>query len=209
LHKERLKIIDKETVEQWRSDVTGLDTEYKAETTRLANEIWIESRRLNPRTTCLGTDVRGNTYWLFASRRTVAREFGGFVTIQSPSPSLPTGEDPAKRETEEDEDDAYSDLPGWWYVDTAKDVRHLAKWVMSLAAKAAADKQERIAEAKALARMTGSPNGRGQRFAVEVVSPVKLKKVKGRKAVEDAGVVDTRVLVEELVHAAEWIEERY
>lgn len=202
-------MIDKESVDQWRAEITDLDTEYKTESARLANEIWIESRRMNPRTTCLGTDVKGNTYWLFTSRTTVAREFGGFVTIQSPSACLPTGEDPEKGTVEEDEDDAYSDLPGWWYVDSAKDVRHLAKWVMSLAAKAAADKQERIAEAKA--RMAGSPNGMGQRFAVEVVSPVKLKKARGpgKKAVEDAGIVDTRVLVEELVHAAEWIEERY
>ena len=32
---------------------------------------------------------------------------------------------------------------------------------------------------------------------------------KGRKVVEYVGIVDARVLGEELVHAAEWIEERF
>jgi len=102
--------------------------------------------------------------------------------------------------------DGYSDLGGWWYVDGAADVRQLAKWTVYCAAKAATDKERRIAEAK-----SRSPNKRGQTSATEVISPMKLKTRpgKGKKVVEDAGLVDTRVLAEELVHAAEWIEERY
>jgi len=102
--------------------------------------------------------------------------------------------------------DGYSDLGGWWYVDRAADVRQLAKWTVHCAAQAATDKERRITEAK-----SRSPNKRAQTSATEVISPVKLKTRpgKGKKVVEDAGLVDTRVLAEELIHAAEWIEERY
>lgn len=78
---------------------------------------------------------------------------------------------------------------------------------MYLAARAAAHKE--IGLRKGSAR--GSPNKLGQLFAVEVPSPGRMKERpgKGRKVVEYVGIVDARVLGEELVHAAEWIEERF
>jgi hypothetical protein len=206
--------MDRDLVIQWKEQLTEIDNNCKSETTRLANELWIESRRLSPRTSCLGTDVRGNKYWLLTSRKTVAREFGGYVAIQTaPQPDRPKNQtqnlSPAGESVEpQDPQDGYSDLGEWWYVDRAADVRQLAKWTMYLASKAAVDNERKIAEARRV--VVGSPNGKGQRIAVEVVSPVKLKERPGpgRKIVE-AGLVDTRALCEQLVHAAEWIEERY
>jgi len=194
--------MERDLVEQWKQQISDLDNEFRSESTRLANELWNESRRLSPRTTCLGTDVYGNNYWLFTSRAIKSRKFGGYLAIQTPSDHLPTGDPVVAQEPQ----DGYSDLGRWWYVDRAADVRQLARWTVYCAAKAAADKARRIAEVK-----MGSSNKRGQMSAMEVISPVKLKARpgKGKKVVEDAGLVDTRVLAEELGHVAEWIEEMY
>src|SRR5271154_54369 len=91
MQKERLRIVEKDQVEQWKSTISELDKEYKSETTKLSNELWIESRRLSPRTSFLGRDILGNKYWLFSSRQTKKREFGGWVVIQTPSSLHPTG----------------------------------------------------------------------------------------------------------------------
>jgi len=170
--------------------------------------LWIESRRLSPRTSYLGTDVLENKYWVFSSRKTKAREFGGWVVIQTPDNTSPTGAPNANSsDNAPEEDDEYSDLKSWYFVEKPEDIRQLAKWTMYLALKASAE-NERRKEKKAMA--SGSPNKLGQSFAVEVSSPIKMKERpgKGRKVIEFAGLVDTRILCEELEHAADWIEER-
>jgi hypothetical protein len=215
LHKERLRIVEKDLVTQWKATVSNVDEEYHSETLRLSNELWSESRRLAPRTTCLGSDMLGNKYWVFLSRKTKEREFGGWVVIQTPGDKTPTGdlvpakdvpvEPPTSDEVENEEQ--YSDLKSWYYVEKAEDIRQLAKWTMYLAAKAAADFEYRKAKTAGIAK--GSPNNSGQTSAA-VNSPMKMKKRngRGRKVVEFAGLVDTRALCDELIHAAQWIEER-
>jgi hypothetical protein len=202
--------VEKDLVDQWKQSISELDKEYKTEILRLSNELWIESRRLSPRTTPLGSDILGNKYWLFSSRQTKTREFGGWVVIQTPSSLHPTGSltQPAPNPPDtEDEQSQYQDLKSWYYVDKPDDIRQLAKWTMYLAARAAADKEAGLRRGSA----RGSPNKLGQLFAVEVPSPGRMKERpgKGRKVVEYVGIVDARVLGEELVHAAEWIEERF
>jgi hypothetical protein len=207
MQKERLRIVEKDQVEQWKSTISELDKEYKSETTQLSNELWAESRRLSPRTSCLGRDILGNKYWLFSSRQTKKREFGGWVVIQAPD-DLPIGATLRRpQETPIDEDDEFRDLKYWYYVGKPEDIRQLAKWAMFLASKVVLD-----AERKEMGSSPkGSRNKLGQSFAVEVYSPLKTKERpgKGRKIVDFAGLVDTRVLCEELDHAADWIEERY
>jgi len=204
--------VEKDLVEQWRQSISELDKEYKAETSRLSNELWIESRRLSPRTAPLGFDVLGNKYWIFSSRKTKDREFGGWVVIQPPRSSHPTGTttlptaSPPHDDAEQDQSE-FRDLKSWYYVDKPDDIRQLAKWTMYLAARAAAEQDPRGRRENG----KGSPNKLGQVFAVEVPSPGRMKERpgKGKKVVEYAGIVDTRVLGEELARAADWIEERF
>ena len=212
LHKDRLCIVEKDLIEQWKQSIFELDKEYRAETLRLSNELWIESRRLSPRTTPLGLDVLGNKYWIFSSRKTKDREFGGFVVIQTLNGNLPTRTQPTPSQTtdkpkDEGEESQYQDLKSWYFVEKPDDIRQLAKWTMYLALRAAADKDNQLRKTSA----KGSPNKLGQTFAVEVPSPSRMKERpgKGRKVIEYAGIVDTRVLGEELAHAAEWIGERF
>lgn len=170
----------------------------------MSNELWIESRRLAPRTSCLGTDILGNKYWLFSSRKTKEREFGGWIVVQTPNSSKPTGElisSISEEQKADESEDPYSDLRSWYYVDKAVDIRQLAGWTTYLAAKAAAEETRR--EKKPLPK--GSPNKLGQAFAVEI--PVRVKR-RGRKVPAPAGFSETRLLCEELIHAAEWVEER-
>lgn len=204
--------MEKDLVDQWKQSISELDMEYKAETTRLSNELWVESRRLSPRTTPLGFDVLGNKYWIFSSRKTKDREFGGWVVIQTPHPTHPTGTTPPPSLSQppnntEQEESNYQDLKSWYYVDKPDDIRQLAKWTMYLAARAAADQDPRGRRESG----KGSPNKLGQRVAVEVPSPWRMKERpgKGKKVVEYAGIVDTRVLGEELARTADWIEERF
>jgi len=212
MHKNRLRIVEKDLVEKWKQSISELDNEYKAEITRLSNELWIESRRLSPRTTPLGFDVLGNKYWIFSSRKTKEREFGGWVVIQTPRAShptcrtIPSSDQPHESDVEQEQSE-YQDLKSWYYVDKPDDIRQLAKWTMYLAARAASDQHPRGRRDNG----KGSPNKLGQMFAVEVPSPGRMKERpgRGRKVVEYAGIVDTRVLGEELVHAADWIEERF
>ena len=72
---------------------------------------------------------------------------------------------------------------------------------MYLVAKAALDDEKRE---RRITTPKGSPNKLGQTFAVEISSPKVMKERpgKGRKVVEFAGLVDTRLLCEELTHAA-------
>jgi hypothetical protein len=113
-----------------------------------------------------------------------------------------------------EDDDSHSDLNSWYYVTTAEDIRKLVSWTTYLAAKAgmAADSLER-GERKSPKKESlgkGSPNKLGQIFAVQVLSPKAIRRPgKGRKVYEFSGTVETRLLCEELKHAAEWIEDRY
>jgi hypothetical protein len=219
LHKERLRIVEKDLVEQWKSSVSELDNEYKSEMTTLSTELWTESRRLSPRTTPLGRDLLGNKYWVFSSRKVKQREFGGYVVIQTPegktSPSEITSsagfevnDDPFAPavSTEPDSEDSYIALKNWYYVDKAEDIMQLRSWTTYLALKAAAEQERRERKQS----FKGSPNKSGQLFAVEIPSPrFKERPGKGRKVVELVGTVDTKMLCDELLHAAEWIEEKY
>jgi hypothetical protein len=218
LHKERLRIVEKDLVEQWKSTVSELDAEYKSEMANLSTELWTESRRLAPRTTPLGTDVLGNKYWVFSSRKTKEREFGGYIVIQTPEgKTSPTGtisspgidaDNPFEYtvSTEPDSEDTYADLKNWFYLAKADDIMQLRSWTTYLALKAAAA-QERRERKEQLPR--GSPNKLGQTFAVVIPSPrFKERPGKGRKVVELIGTVDTKMLCDELLRAAEWIEEK-
>jgi hypothetical protein len=205
--------VEKDLVDQLKQSISELDKEYRADMLRLSNELWIESRRLNARTTCLGADVLGNKYWIFSSRKTKDRDFGGWVVVQTPHETTPTGTsisakspsmEPADEDGVEKTQVQYQDLKSWYYVDKPDEIRQLVKWTMYLASRAAVERQNRIQSPR------GSPNRLGQSFAVVVPSPGRMKERpgKGRKVIENAGIVDTRVLGEELVHAAEWIEEK-
>jgi hypothetical protein len=106
--------------------------------------------------------------------------------------------------SEDDPEDTYSPLKTWYYVEKAEDIRQLVSWTTYRAAKAALalERQEK--------KPKGSPNRLGQSFAVEISTEQKVKAPgKGRRVQEFAGVVETRMLCEELVHAAEWIEDRF
>ena len=154
-----------------------------------------------------GRDILGNKYWIFSSRKTKEREFGGWVVIQTPDNKLPTGQ-PIDDTPATDDSDEYHALKSWYYVEKPEDIRQLARWAMYLLAKAALDDEKRE---RKVTSPKGSPNKLGQKFTVEIPSPkiMKERPGKGRKVVALAGVVDTRVLCEELNHAADWIEERY
>ena len=78
-----------------------------------------ESRRLSPRTMSLGTDILGNKYWMFSSRKTKEREFGGWLVIQTPDNKLPTGE-PTDDTTTTDDPDEYRDLKSWYFVEKSR-----------------------------------------------------------------------------------------
>ncbi len=151
----------------------------------------------------LGRDILGNKYWVFSSRKTKEREFGGWVVIQTPGNKLPTGQ-PIDDTPATDDSDEYHALKSWYYVEKLEDIRQLARWSLYLVAKAALDDEKRE-------RKVTSPNKLGQNFAVEIPSPkiMKERPGKGRKVVAFPGVVDTKVLCEEFNHAADWIEERY
>jgi hypothetical protein len=209
--------VEKDLVEQWKSTVSVLDGEYKSEMATLSNELWTESRRLAPRSAPLGTDVLGNKYWLFSSRKTKEREFGGYVVIQTPegktspagatsSPAI-VNDNPFETAipTEADSENAYSDLKNWYFIEKAENIMQLRSWTTYLSLKAAAAQERR--ERKEPPR--GSPNKLGQTFAVEIPSPrFKERPGKGRRVVELVGTVDTKMLCDELLRAAEWIEEK-
>lgn len=184
----------------------------------MSTELWTESRRLSPRTTPLGIDVLGNKYWVFSSRKVKQREFGGYVVIQTPegktSPSGTTSsgseanDDPFATAVsiEPDSEDTYTALKTWHYVDKAEEIMQLRSWTTYLALKAAAEHERRERKKS----FKGSPNKLGQMFAVEIPSPrFKERPGKGRKVVELVGTVDTKMLCDELLHASEWIEEKY
>lgn len=204
--------MEKEFVDQWKSTFAEVDNEYKSETSQLSNELWAESRGLSPRTMCLGTDVLSNKYWVFSSRKTKTRGFGGWVIVQTPNEKVsPTGEPISVDDTpsaastiDVENEDPYSNLNSWYYVDRAEEIRQLARWAMYLAIEAAEQKKR---EKKPTPK--GSPNKLGQTFAVEIPSPkVKERLAKGRKKTQFTGLEETRLLSEELNQAADWIEER-
>ena len=223
MHKERLRIVDKELVEQWKATASEVDREYKTEMAKLSTESWVETRRLSPRMAPLGTDVLGNRYWVFSSRKTKERDFGGWVIVETPvGTEWPTGD--AKPETSipdqdtEIEEDNHVDLENWFYINTAEDIRQLISWTTYLAAKAtlAAEAQER--RERRVSKGTpskgtpsqGTPNKLGQVFTVEVPPPKsKGRPAKGRKIDSSSDTANTRLLCDELTHALEWIEERY
>lgn len=215
LHKERLKIVEKDLFDKWKLKLSELDEEIRAEMSQLSNELWIESRRLAPRTICLGTDVLGNKYWIFSSRKTKERDFGGWVVIQTPNEQTPTGTPSPTTTTTVDatspEETKYSDLKSWYYVEKAEDIHQLSKWTTYLARKSFSEYTSKKRASSTVSK--GSPNKLGQSFAVEIISPspgkMKERPGKGRKVIEFAGLVDTRLLCEELGHAADWIDERY
>lgn len=209
LHKDRLRIVEKDLVEQWKEQVNEVDKQYKDGMATLSSNFWIESRFLAPRTTPLGTDVLGNKYWIFSSRKTKTRDFGGWLVIQTEglTPSRTPRDDvievcdaPAE---EGEAGDTYSPLKSWYYVEKAEDIKQLVSWTTYLAAKTA------LAQERQEKKPRGSPNKAGQTFAVEIAEQKIKGPGKGRRPVEFAGVVETRVLCEELVHAAEWIEDRF
>lgn len=212
LYKDRLRIVEKDLVEQWKTQVHELDQQYKHEMATLSSNFWIESRSLTPRTTSLGTDVLGNKYWVFSSRKTKTRDFGGWLVIQTegltPSQTpldhtLDEVDSSAQDAQDVERTDSYSPLKSWYYVEKAADIKQLVSWTTYLAAKAtlAQERQEK--------KPRGSPNKAGQIFAVEIAGQKLKGPRKGRRPVEFNGVVETRNLCEELVHAAEWIEERF
>ena len=216
LHKERLRIVEKDLVEQWKQEVAELDKQHKAEMSNLSATYWSESRFLSLRTGPLGTDVLGNKYWVFTSRKTKTRDFGGWLVIQtegqSPCRTTTTATnpfDPPPDKQVGDSEDTYSPLKSWYYVESTEDLRRLTAWTTYLAAKAS------LAQERAEKRPRGSPNRLGQSFAVEVSSsssPLEMKikgPGKGRRVQEVVGVAETRMLCEELGHVAEWIEERF
>jgi len=96
------------------------------------------------------------------------------------------------------------DLKSWYYVDKAEDIRKVVTWVSYLAVKASLERGRQRSSSGKGSPTKGSPNKLGQTFAVEVP-----KKQKIGKKVETMDIVETRLLCDELIHVAEWIEERY
>jgi hypothetical protein len=200
--------VEKDLVEQWKERLNEVDKQYKDEMAILSSNFWIESRSLAPRTTPLGTDVFGNKYWVFSSRKTKTRDFGGWLVIQTdgliPSQTLPDDTIEAVDVPVEDgEADTYSPLKSWYYVEKVEDIKQLVSWTTYLAAKTALGQERQEKKPR------GSPNKAGQTFAVEIMEQKIKGPGKGRRPVEFAGVVETRILCEELVHAAEWMEDRF
>ena len=206
MNKQRLQAANSDDIQQWKQTVSEVDKQYKQDTLGASNELWNEARRLAPRTACLGADVLGNRYWIFSTRKTKERDFGGWLYIQTQSDRLPTGEPIAEKKTKEEhaeEEDEYSDLKSWYYVDKAEDIRKVVTWVSYLAVKASLERGRPRSSSGKGSPTKGSPNKLGQTFAVEVPTKQKI----GKK-VETLDIVGTRLLCDELIHVAEWIEER-
>lgn len=212
MYKERLRLVEKDQVDQWKATLSQLENEFKTEINRLSNEIWGETRRHSPRTMCLGADVLGNKYWLFSSRKTKERDFGGWVVVEIPEGrNSPTGEACLVTPSETVDnvaasEDEYSDLKSWFFVEKVEDVKQLSLWARYLAAKSA----QAAAEPKE-SKAKGTPNRLGQKFAVEITaSPRMIERIsRGKKTLEYAGTVTTRALCQELERAAEWIDEKF
>jgi len=83
--------VEFDQVAEWRSKIVAADKDFKAATKEMNTEYWLENRRLTPRTSPLGEDVLGNKYWVFSSRQTKTRDFGGWVVIQTPNGLPPHG----------------------------------------------------------------------------------------------------------------------
>jgi hypothetical protein len=201
LGKERMRLPTYEEVDDWKKRSGEVEQEFKDETSRLTSEFWSENRRLSPRTGLLGCDCLGNRYWVFNSRKTKERDFGGWVVIQTPEGKAPnaTKEDNNIKETTED---GYQSMRSWYYVEKIEDVKQLILWTNYLALKTAMDHDRKVRRVP-----KGSPNQLGQSFAVEI--PVKKPQFQKSKIPEFTGLTETKVLGEELLHAVEWIEERY
>ena len=211
LGKERMRLVNSEEVEQWKKTTAEIESQHKDEMRELLSEFWSESRRLSPRTGMLGVDVLGNRYWVFESRKTKERDFGGWVVIQTPEGKGLPGEskkiDTAASDENEgktDADDGYQNMKSWYYVNKIEDVKQLISWTTYLAAKAAMEHERKTRRAS---NPKGSPNKRGQSFAVEI--PVKGPLKKAKKMTEFLGATETKALCEELHHAAEWILDKY
>ena len=188
----------------WKDTLTELDDNYTREHTHLSTELWTETRRLDKRTVPLGTDALGNTYWVFTNRGK-KREFGGYLFIQTPEGKLPTGKPvPVEDATEKKDDNQYSEVKSWYFLETAEDIEQLIRWTLYIARKAArakfADQQ-----AKQNSSLKRSPNRLGQSYAVEIVSP----RHRLERQPIDYDLQNIKSLNVELKHAAEWIGSRY
>jgi hypothetical protein len=208
LAKERMRVISVAELEEWKTNTAQLEKDHKDEMKRSTADFWSESRRLMPRTGPLGMDVLGNRYWVFSSRKTKEREFGGWVVIQTPGgkgfPGENNSDDPFKIGDEDvPVEEEYQDMKSWYYIDKLEDIKRLVLWTTYLAAKASIEHDRKI---RRVDHPTGSPNRLGQSFAVEI--PIKGP-VKARTTPAFTGIAETKALCDELLRAAEWIEEKY